>query len=62
MEFGIKRCGVTCIKREKLSKVEGLRLRSGKMIEEVTKEGYEYLGILELDKIKEQKKTQEFRA
>ena len=32
------------------------------MIKEVTEEGYKYLGILELDKVKEQEMKQEFRA
>ena len=49
MEFGIKKCGVACIKRGKLSNADGLRLRSGKKIKEVTEEGYKYLGIIELD-------------
>ena len=62
MEFGIKKCGVACIKRGKLSKAEGLRLLSGRMIKEVTEEGYKYLGILELDKVKEQEMRQGFRA
>ena len=62
MEFEIKKCGVVCMKRGKLSKAEGLRLRSGEMIKEVTEEGYKYLGILELDKVKEQEMKQEFRA
>ena len=51
VEFGIKKCSVACIKRGKLSKAEGLRLRSGKVIKEVTEEGYKYLGILELDRV-----------
>ena len=62
MEFGIKKCDVGCIERGKLSKAEGLRLLSGKMIKEVTEEGYKYLAILELDKVKEQEMKQEFRG
>ena len=62
MEFGIKKCGVACIKRGKLSKAERLRLHSGKVIKEVTEEGYKYLGILELDKVKDQEMKQEFSA
>ena len=62
MEFGIKKCGVACVKRGKLSKAEGLRLLSGKMITEVNEEGYRYLGIIELDKVKEQEMKLEFRA
>ena len=62
MEFGITNCSLTCIKRGKLSKAEELRLCSGKMINEVTEEGYKCLGILELNKVKEQEMKQEFRA
>ena len=43
------------MKRGKLSQAEGLRLRSGEMIKEVTEEGYKYLGILELIKSKNRK-------
>ena len=42
--------------------MEGLRLLSGKMITEVNEEGYRYLGIIELDKVKEQGMKLEFRA
>ena len=45
-----------------MSKAEGLRLLSGKMITEVNEEGYRYLGIIELDKVKEQGMKLEFRA
>ena len=62
MEFGIKKCGVACVKRGKLSKAEGLRPLSGKMITEVNKEGCRYLGIIELDKVKEQVMKLEFRS
>ena len=62
MEFGIKKCGVAYIKRGKLSKAEGLRLLSGNMITAVNEEGYRYLGIIELDKVKEQEMKLEFRA
>ena len=62
MDFGIKKCGVACVKRRKLSKAEGLRLLSGKMITEVSEEGYRYLGIIALDNVKEQEMKLEFRA
>ena len=52
--FGIKKCGVTVLKREKLSKIEGIQVVNGDTIKEVCEEGYKYLGILELDKVKEQ--------
>ena len=62
MDFGTKKCGVACVKTGKLSKTEGLRLLSGKIITEVNEEGYRYLGIIELDKIKEQEMELQFRA
>jgi len=62
MEFGIKKYGVAYIKRGKLSKAEGLRLLSGNMITTVNEEGYRYIGIIELDKVKEQEMKLEFRA
>ncbi|XP_068739420.1 uncharacterized protein [Montipora capricornis] len=54
MEFGIKKCGVTVLKRCKLNKTEGSQLVNGETIKEVCEEGYKYLRILELDKVKEQ--------
>ena len=30
MDFGIRKCGLACVKRGKLSKAEGLRLLNGK--------------------------------
>ena len=62
LEFGIKKCGVAYIKRGKLSKAEGRRLLSGNVITAVNEEGYRYLGIIALDKVKEQETKVEFRA
>ena len=53
MEFGIKKCGVVIMKRGKLSSTDGIVLPNGETIKEVEKDGYRYLGILELDKLKE---------
>ena len=53
MQFGVKKCGITIMKRGKLIKSEDIRLTNGDSIKEVRDEGYKYLGILELDKIKE---------
>ena len=50
MEFGIKTCGVAVLKRDKLSKTEGIQLVKGETIKEVCAEGYKCLGILDLDK------------
>ena len=60
MEFGINKCGVTVIKKDRVSKTEVLRLLNGEIITEVN-EGYKYLGILELDEIKEQEMKEVFR-
>ena len=55
MEFGIRKCGVVIMKRGKLSSTDGIVLPNGETIEEVEKDGYRYLGILEIDKFKERK-------
>ena len=53
MEFGIKKCGILTIKRGKIVKSEGIKLPDGEMMKQVGQEGYTYLGIIELDEIKE---------
>ena len=53
MEFGINKCGTATMKRGKLIKSNGIKLSNGEAINEVDEEGYKYLGILELDKVKE---------
>ena len=55
MEFGIKKCGILTMKRGKIVKSEGIKLTDGEVIKQVGQEGYIYLGIIELDKIKETK-------
>ena len=64
MEFGIRKCGVAVLKRGrgKLCKSEGIKLINGLTIKEVDDEGYKCLGILELDKFKERKMKDIFRA
>ena len=61
MEFGLKKCGVTVLKRGKLRKKEGIQLVNGETIKEVGREGYKYLGIMELDRVKEQEIKKMFR-
>ena len=61
MEFGIKKCGVVIMKRGKLSKTDGIVLPNGETIKEVEKSGYKYLGILELDNIKEKEMKDKFK-
>ena len=53
MEFGMRKCGILTMKRGKLVRSEGLKLPNNEVMKEVEKEGYTYLGIVELDKIKE---------
>ena len=61
MQFGINKCGVIIMKRGKLVKSEDIRLTNGESIKEVSDQGYKYLGILELDKIKEKEMKEVFR-
>ena len=53
MEFEIKKCGILKMKRGKILKSEGLKLPDGEMMKQVGQEWYTYLGIIELDNIKE---------
>ena len=53
MEFGIKKCGILTMKRSKIVKSEGIKVPDGEVMKQVGQEGYTYLGMIELDKIKE---------
>ena len=53
MEFGLKKCGVVILKKEKLVKFHGIHLPNQEIMKEVVENRYTYLGILELDEIKE---------
>ena len=53
MEFGLKKCGLVILKKGKLVKFDGFHLPNQEIIKEVDENVYTYLGILELDKIKE---------
>ena len=53
MEFGIKKCGILAMKKVKVVRCEGIKLPISEVMKEVGKEGYTYLGIVKLDKIKE---------
>ena len=52
MDFGIKKCGILTMKRGKSVKSEGIKLPDDEMMKQIGQEGYIYLGIIELDKIK----------
>ena len=53
MEFGIKKCGILTMKRGKIVKREGIKLPDGEVMKQVGQEGFIYLSIIELDKVKE---------
>ena len=53
MDFGMKKCGILTMKRGKVVRCEGIMLPNNEVMREVEKEGHTYLGIVELDKIKE---------
>ena len=53
MEFALKKCSILTLKRGKVARCEGITLPDGEVLKEVEQEGYTYLGIIELDKIKE---------
>ena len=55
MEFGLKKCGVVIMKRGKLVRFDGIHLPNGDVIKQVDENGYTYLGILELNEIRENK-------
>ena len=65
MEFGLKKCGVLAIKRGKIVRYYGIVLPNGGVMKEVDKEGHTYLGLVELDKMKEnemkEKTTKEYK-
>ena len=53
MQFGIEKCGVIIMKRGKMVTCDGIELPNGEKMNSVSEEGYRYLGIVELDGIKE---------
>ena len=54
MEFALKKYGVVILRKGKL-KFDGIHLPNQEIMKEVDENGYTYLGILELDEIKERK-------
>ena len=65
MEFGMKKCGIITMKRGKVVRCDGINNSNSEVMKKVEKEGYTYLGIVELDKIKEnemkEKTTKEYK-
>ena len=62
MEFGLKKCGVVILQKGKLVKFDGIHLPNQEIMKEVDENGYTYLGILDLDKIKEHEMKIKVRA
>ena len=61
MEFGIKKCSVLIMKIGKVMTCEDTELPNGMTMKEVESEGYRYLGISELDKIKDKEMKEQFQ-
>ena len=53
MGFGLKKCVVVILKKGKPVKFDGIHLPKQEIMKERDENGYTYLGILELDEIKE---------
>ena len=53
MKFGMKKCGILTMKRDKVVKCEEIKLPNCEKLKEVETEGCKYLSIVELDKIKD---------
>ena len=62
MELGLKKCGVVILQKGKLVKFDGIHLPNQELMKEVDENGYTYLGILDLDKIKEHEMNIKVRA
>ena len=61
-EFGLKKCGVVILKKGKLVKFDGIHLSNQEIRKKVDENGYTYLGILELDDIKDHEKKNKVTA
>ena len=52
MDFGLPKCGLLIMKRWSVVKSEGISMFEGKMIKNIDKGEYKYLGILEAHGVK----------
>ena len=48
--FGMEKCAIVVMSRGKMISTEGIELPSGERMKDVEREGYKYLGILQLDR------------
>ena len=55
VQFGLNKCGVLVLKKGKVVKQNGISLPNGQVKKDIDENGYKYLGIVEINKIKEQK-------
>ena len=62
MQFGLNKCGVLVLKRGKIVKQNGITFPNGQMMKEIDESGYKYLGIVEVDKIKEKEMKDKFAS
>lgn len=62
MQFGLDKCGVLVLKKGKVVKLNGVTLLDGQMIKDIDESGYKYLGIVEMDKIKENDMKDKFAS
>ena len=53
MEFGLKKCAVIVLKRGKMVIFDGIQLPNEEVMKGIDEKGYTYLGIIEMDEIKE---------
>ena len=60
MQFGIEKCSLIIMKRGKMVTCDGIELPGGEKMKGVNEEGYKYLGIVELDGIKEKDMKERF--
>ena len=47
MRFGIDKCGVLGMRKDKESECEEITIGSGEVISEIDDDGYKYIGIME---------------
>ena len=62
MEFGIRKCGILVLKKGKVVDSDGVQLPNGERVQSVEKEGYKYLGILEVDDLQQTVMKERFCA
>ena len=60
MQFGLKKCGVLIMEREKVIRTDGIRLPNEQDMKDIDETGYTYVRILETDKIKEKEMKEMF--